>query len=479
MAKSAKALREQIRQELFRRGMSTKDVAVELAARLHVRPRVAWRYAMGWPQWKLVQEFRSANPHLAIGESRVSEWESWPFGGTRPSLEVLAALASAFGHGCVVADLLDEADLDRMSDAERRLVATRQIDTGQARSASYPGVAQEAARVSPASEYGSSSLTYALGMVESGQPDSLGAAIDALEEVIAFTSDRLATAGPAPVLADLLAARQFARSLLDRYKPIGARAADIQAAAAWLSSILAVASSYQSDHTSALVWALDAQNRGQAAGHPVISGWALLTRATISHYQGRGARSLDLARQGAAMAPVGTVAFAKLICQQMRSHASLGNTQGMQTARLRAQTAISALDDDANAGVHSIARSAEPPYTAASLLLVGEYAEASAVTEGLITTAYPEGRARETSSYARTLLVLALAQAGLGELDEAAATGAAALSVPGTVWPTVVLAGKLDRALAGAGISDTAEVSEFAGLYRDAARDLAAAGSRT
>jgi hypothetical protein len=211
----------------------------------------------------------------------------------------------------------------------------------------------------------------------------------------------------------------------------------------------------------------------------VISGWALLTRATISHYQGRGARSLDLARQGAAVAPAGTVAFAKLTCQEMRSHASLGNTEGMQTARCRAQSAISALDDAGNAGVHSIARAAEPPYTAASLLLVGEYAEATAVTEDLITAAYPEGRARETSSYARTLLVLALAQGGLEKLDEAAATGAAALSVPGTVWPTVVLAGKLDRALAGTGTGDTAEVAEFAGLYRDAARDLAAAGSGT
>jgi hypothetical protein len=125
VTKSAKALREQIRHELFRQGMSAKDVAVELANRLHVRPRVAWRYAMGWPQWKLVQEFRSGNPHLAVRESRVSEWESWPFGGTRPSLEVLAALAATFGHGCVVADLLDEADLDRMSASERRLVAAR------------------------------------------------------------------------------------------------------------------------------------------------------------------------------------------------------------------------------------------------------------------------------------------------------------------------------------------------------------------
>lgn len=136
MPKSAKALREQIRQDLFRTGMPTRQVAVELATRLHVRPRVAWRYAMGWPQWKLVQELRSANPHISIGESRVSEWESWPFGGSRPSLEILAALAAAFGHGCVVSDLLDDADLDRMSVAERRLVATREADAEPARSAS-------------------------------------------------------------------------------------------------------------------------------------------------------------------------------------------------------------------------------------------------------------------------------------------------------------------------------------------------------
>ena len=132
MAKSAKALREQIRQELFSGGMPARGVAVALVGRLHVRPRVAWRYALGWPQWKLVQEFRLANPHLAIGENRVSEWESWPFGGTRPSLEVLAALAAAFGHGCVAADLLDEADLDRMSEAERRLVTASPAGSGAA-----------------------------------------------------------------------------------------------------------------------------------------------------------------------------------------------------------------------------------------------------------------------------------------------------------------------------------------------------------
>lgn len=45
-------------------------------------------------------------------------------------------------------------------------------------------------------------------------------------------------------------------------------------------------------------------------------------------------------------------------------------------------------------------------------------------------------------------LILALAAAGLGELDQAAATGAAALECGRVVWPTLVLAGKLDQSLA-------------------------------
>ena len=50
-------------------------------------------------------------------------------------------------------------------------------------------------------------------------------------------------------------------------------------------------------------------------------------------------------------------------------------------------------------------------------------------------------------TYARTLLILALAAAGLGEIDEAAAAGAAALDAGRIVWPTMVLAGKLDQSL--------------------------------
>ena len=44
-------------------------------------------------------------------------------------------------------------------------------------------------------------------------------------------------------------------------------------------------------------------------------------------------------------------------------------------------------------------------------------------------------------------MILALAAAGLGDIDEAAATGAEALSAGRVVWPTLVLAGRLARQL--------------------------------
>jgi hypothetical protein len=53
----------------------------------------------------------------------------------------------------------------------------------------------------------------------------------------------------------------------------------------------------------------------------------------------------------------------------------------------------------------------------------------------------------QPTNYARTVLILALAAARLGDLDQAATAGTAALDCGRIVWPTMVLAGRLDQAL--------------------------------
>lgn len=133
-ARSTRAARERLRDELRAAGCTVAQVAAEMRRRLQVRPRVAWRYALGWTQEKLALEFRVASPGIPIATSRVSEWENWPHGsGARPTLEVLGALAMTFGNGCRVHDLVDEVDLDHLSPAERQwLLDERRPQPGRA-----------------------------------------------------------------------------------------------------------------------------------------------------------------------------------------------------------------------------------------------------------------------------------------------------------------------------------------------------------
>ncbi len=73
----------------------------------------------------------------------------------------------------------------------------------------------------------------------------------------------------------------------------------------------------------------------------------------------------------------------------------------------------------------------------------------------------PETRQRREnpSGYGRSLLILGLAQAGSGCLDEAVAAGHSALTSRRPAWPTMVLAGQLDHVL----------TTDFAGTRQTAA----------
>jgi hypothetical protein len=93
----------------------------------------------------------------------------------------------------------------------------------------------------------------------------------------------------------------------------------------------------------------------------------------------------------------------------------------------------------------------------------------------VIQTHYlPEMRPRgeHPSGYARALLILALAQAGTGDLDEAVSAGHAALVSSRPAWPTVVLADKLNQVL-GRDFSDAQQTAEYQVRYVETANRLA------
>jgi hypothetical protein len=317
-----------------------------------------------------------------------------------------------------------------------------------------------------------SAAVLALQAAMTGDPAELSIAADGLAELVRFYAHAVAVTPSAGVYAELLSARTFAGTQAGRATP--RTRPDLAVSAGWLSSLLAISATDLGDHAAAVVWCTDAERKARETGYPELLGWAALTRAAIAYYQGDPARSAAVARQGQAAAPAGSAAHVKLAAQEMRCLAMLGDFEGMANARQRAAAALGRIRPDAmQVGIYALPRADDPPYTATSLLLMGCYADAAAMTRAILTSAYPTRPAGDQpTNYARTLLILALAAAGLGDIDAAAATGAEALSAGRVVWPTLVLAGRLARQLDAAS-PGSPHATGFHERYTDAGSRLA------
>ena len=344
---------------------------------------------------------------------------------------------------------------------------------GKIRDAAQEEPPRRPGKASPARRKPSGAVE-ALQVAMTGDPAGPDIGADGLAELVLHYAHALAVAPSAAVYGELLSARSFAGTLLGRSSP--GRRPGLMVTAGWLSSLLAISAADLGDHAAAVVWCADTERRGQDACYPELLGWAALTRSLIAWYQGDPLASAAAARRGQAAGQPGSVAHAKLAAQEMRCRAMLGDAAGMADARRRAAAAMTQLRPPAPVtSVYSVPRAEDPPYTATSLLLAGRHAEAAAMTRRIIDTAYrPQARAPrdQPTNYARTLLILALAAAGLGDLDQAAAAGAAALECGRVVWPTMVLAGQLDQALARQ-FPGAAPWADFHARYLDAGTRLA------
>ncbi|WP_416984459.1 hypothetical protein [Streptomyces sp. T028] len=295
-----------------------------------------------------------------------------------------------------------------------------------------------------------------------------------LGELIDHYTLTLCSMPPADVYDELLVVREYASRFLDTVMP-ERRRREIELSVGWISCLLGIAACDMGAHAAAHIWCGDAGRRSQEVGHPEISGWAVLTKSLIAFYQGRPHQSVTLASQGQGLTSKGTVIHAKLATQEMRAAAMTGDSDRTEKARRYAAKEMAGLPDDVKiAGVFSISLGEDPPYTATSLMLLGRHAEAVSATRRVIQTLYgPEARQRDEhpSSYSRALLILGLAQAGVGNLDEAVSAGHAALAGSRPAWPTVTLAGKLNRVLERDFV-DALQVQEYRSRYLEVERRL-------
>lgn len=398
---------------------------------------------------------------LHVDRTTIGRWErgdSDPQPYIRPKLARLLhvsprELASLLGEGTESAVIVPPADPDEGADVHRR---------------QFLSVSSVAAvhSVSPVPKR----VIEALDIILARDADTLGVAVDSLHELVTHYTEVLPSTPPASLYDDLLSVRSYANTLVSHAR-MTPYFADLMGVAGWLSNLLAVTTSYLGDHGTALLWCADAERQGEACGQPDLVGWATLSRATIAYYKGQARRSSELAQRGQHTALVGSVVRAKLAAQEMRALAMLGDVDGMAHARTGARRALESLSPEpARKGVFSIALGDDPPYTATSLLHVGKFGDAAQATREVLETAYPaSGFEQERSTnYARTQLILGLAEAGQGNVGEAVAAGHAALGGADAVWPTLVLAGKLDRTLMR-NHGGAPEVAEYHERYRHAA----------
>lgn len=284
-----------------------------------------------------------------------------------------------------------------------------------------------------------------------GFPDTDTAMLENMDTVIGHYKRTFRRVPPAELYDELLGVRVHAGRLLRPGGPdstSGKR--DFLVMTSWLSNLLALVTCDLKDHAASLVWCADAERWGQAARCPELAGWAAQTRVLLSFYDGHARDAVAQAQRGQSVTPRGTVVHAKLLVQEMRAWARLGDHEKVTDVRRRAEKAIATLSNGTpTRGAFSISLAGDPPYTATSLLLLGRHKEAVEVTRRVIASFYTsrDSEAEDPSGFARTHLILALALAGLRKLDEACAAGSKALDATRLVWPTVVLARRLDRIL--------------------------------
>jgi len=267
-----------------------------------------------------------------------------------------------------------------------------------------------------------------------GATDDLASLVDHYIQAFRGTS-------PAALYDDVLAVRMWASDFLGA--PHVSR--DLLATVGWLSALLSLIVYDLGDIGAARVWAGDAERRGEAASHPEIQGWPYQFRSMAAFYAGDANASLRAARQGQAVAPLGTAEHAKLAGSEMRALARLGRKGEALDALRHHDEATQAIPAEwPTRGAFSIDRDVGlRSHKVTSLLLLGDLETAVALAREEL--AYNGGR--NPTSYAIVQTDLGLALAGLGRLDEAHATGMAALDTPRLVACVLARAGELDAAL--------------------------------
>ncbi|WP_326811614.1 helix-turn-helix transcriptional regulator [Streptomyces scopuliridis] len=348
-------------------GCTTPEIAIEMRVRFRVRPREAWRHALGWTLQETAERI-STLPGAAIAAdaSLVGKWEKWPGPSSRrPTLQVLVALAAVYG--CEVETILDIEDRRALPDSDLRILQHHAPEQALA-SASAHATIEPPADPDPVLSAAADSASWA----QWAEATNVGEI--ALEQILAdvrtlaydyLTSDALVLFNRTRTLRD----RVFA--LLEGHQP-PRQSADLYLSAGYLCGLLAWMTSDLGNLRAADTHGRTAWLCAENAGHDGLRAWVCSTRSKIALWDGRLRDAVNHARRGSLVTVGGTVGVL-LACQEADAWAVLGAADEAENALSRAARAREAIvGEDDIGGLFSCPQARQENYAAAVHLRIGQ-----------------------------------------------------------------------------------------------------------
>ncbi|MCX4550627.1 MULTISPECIES: helix-turn-helix domain-containing protein [unclassified Streptomyces] len=371
----SKADREALRHEMTACGFTTEQVAVEMRSRWRMRPREAWRHALGWTLQKAADRLSTApGPAIAADASLVAKWEKWPGPSSRrPTLQVLAALAVTYG--CTVEDLLDIEDRRALPEGDLRVLDHVPEPTPHSQESIQPADPEpEPDRVLAAAAESASWAQWA---------ESTNVGDIALEQLFAdvqtLAGDYL-TGDPLLMFRRTRELRDRVFRLLEGHQP-PRQSADLYVSAGYVCGLLAWMSSDLGNLRAADTHGRTAWLCAENAGHAALRAWVYSTRSKVALWDGRLRDAVNHARRGSLVTVDGTVG-ALLACQEADAWSVLGAVDEAEGALARAvQARENATGGDDVGGLFSCPQARQENYAAAVHLRIGRPQAALAETQ--------------------------------------------------------------------------------------------------
>jgi tetratricopeptide (TPR) repeat protein len=279
---------------------------------------------------------------------------------------------------------------------------------------------------------------------------------DHLESVIVALDRKYNVDPPADLFSTAHTYRHRVAELIEGPRTLK-EARELYVCAAWLSEMLAWLAHCLGEPLAAEAWALDAFHHADQAGHDELCAWACDAMASVAIYHDQPARAVAAARRGVAKAPGRHPLAVHLRTQAARAHARLGDREACEEmfrqARdlhelLPARAPLRLALDTADLAPFAITGHATQAYLWLGDTEQGDFRRAKQHAQAAIDAqlALP-ARSRSPIREAMAHIDLAIAQAHLGEPEEAAALGQQALTTARRVDPVRRRAEDLHRVL--------------------------------